>query len=169
MVSVLGYAKSGKTTLLEQLCVRAVDRDLSVAFLKGGRLSHGGESKEGDTLRLARLGAQPSLLWSAEGLFLQRSRLEQLSEAPLPSPQEFAETWEAAVGGETRELLTSRDLLLLEGRVPAGARRVHMVRLADGALKVPPAPGEIVVSGPEEISRIVEVILAAPPGRGEEG
>jgi hypothetical protein len=163
IVSILGYAKSGKTSFAEALLRAARRRGYTAAAIKAGRSLHGGRSAghavaarssqyasrgEGapDSRRLAAAGADPVVLWTEEGA--RREGVEEaLTREPLPDRQQFREEWERLLPVGVAEALRSRDLLLLEGRLLPGAVVVQMRQQGSGAVKYRRIEGEILIPG----------------------
>jgi GTPase SAR1 family protein len=163
VISIVGYAKTGKTTVCERLVLEARRRGYSVGALKTGRTAgHASIDRASgvpDGARLARAGASPSLFWCESGL-IDEVTGTVTSTTPLTDAGRFFSAWRMMLPPDVRADLESCDIIVIEGRAVHGARTVHM-READGSreYKYQPQPGDIRIAGPEEIDASIKAIL----------
>lgn len=138
VVSVLGYAKTGKTLVSEALISGARRRGLGAIYLKCGRLHSSHREDElahgtgiPDTLRAAQAGAVHCLLWTPEGLRLDEREHPEMPGLPprsMPAPdwdRVWQETLARALGTDWRELA---GLLVVEGRPVSHATVIQITR-----------------------------------------
>ena len=177
IISVLGYAKSGKTTLITRLVRHACAAGARVGVVKSGRAhGHGGamngETAPGvaraprlpDSQRAIAAGAWVSLFWSEEGVVVHTDGGESVRYAVpvLPPRARFFHAWREIVPPEARRRLAVCDLLLFEGRMVAGARVVQVRRGADRPFKYPVTDEQVLITGfpPDEA---IGAIIAREP------
>lgn len=188
IVSILGYAKSGKTGLGEAILRAVTGEGFTAAAIKAGRTAHQesrcrgsghagtppssridetgpsgpgtrpGSERLPDSRRLAAAGADPVILWTEAGAELEATGRKLTSE-PLPSRERFRQEWERLLPAELTLLLRSRDLLLLEGRLLPGALVVQMKQQGSGAVKYALEEDELLICGEEEFNNAIEAIL----------
>lgn len=184
VISILGFAKSGKTSLAEELIRTAVARGVSVAAIKAGRRHRSAETASEspaagppdgreapprarvappDSRRFLEAGAEPVLFWTAEGITVEWGAERQVDtmRIPLPGREEFGAEWRRLVPAPLREELLRRNCVLIEGRWVPGALVVQMLRSGPGVpeFKYAPVPGQLTVTSPKEIPTSVETIL----------
>ena len=173
IVSILGYAKSGKTSFAEALLRGVTGAGFTAAAIKAGREAHqdGPHRSTGgpgngqtamrlpDSRRLAAAGAKPVILWTGAGAEEEEETPRQITSEPLPSRVQFGEVWERLLPAELVRALHSRDLLLLEGRLLPGALMVQMRQQGSGAVKYALTGDELILRGEEEFGDAIETIL----------
>lgn len=186
-VSVVGYAKSGKTTLAVALTRAAVAQGFRVAAIKtgqhapdaphgsgrggadggvaeGGKAERGGAEGSGadsatpDSRRLAEAGARPALYWGPEGA-VSEDALGVAAEAPLPSREAFGPTWKSLLRAPVVRDLVRADLLIIEGRLAPGAHTVMIRRGGSGGLKYPAREAQWIISAAVEHDRVIDDIM----------
>jgi hypothetical protein len=172
VISVVGYAKSGKTTFICTLVRAAVDADVRVAVIKTGRAGHGEDAGHGDTgpgahsatgphrpaatsdsERFLQAGAATSVFWSERGI-LHGSRLYP---PPLPGRNEFHDRWYELLPPAVAPALGQCDLLIIEGRLARSAQTVHLVG-RDGR-KYPVETDDLVVASPEDTATAITQLV----------
>lgn len=183
IVSLLGYGKSGKTTLAEMLLRAVVEARFAAAAIKTGRIGHSAEvagtpahnravsgaadsqqvTGAPDSRRLLLAGADPVLLWTEEGVRIEGESAPALL-CPLPEKGLFFRRWAELLPSALREQLLSRDLLLIEGRLVQKAEIIQIKQPETGAVKYPVEEKQILLGGPEEFGEAVERILSIVEG-----
>lgn len=170
IVSIVGYAKSGKTAFAEHLIREAASRAIPVAAIKTGRCSHDGAEhphrgglagRDSDRLRSA--GAALSLFWSEQGWEVIGT-LDAVYPTPLPDRDTFYRCWRSLLPVAVRRILDDTPLLIIEGRPVAGAEVVQMRKRSvpeAEALKYAIAPNHRIVAGPRDFSRPIAALLSS--------
>jgi hypothetical protein len=168
LVSVLGYAKSGKTAFVETVVRALVDRGERVAMLKTGRTGHppgGGtdgsrrsSSTVPDSRRCATAGAQLSLFWSPQGLVEDgESGPRLVNNQPLPPRNDFTDRWLALLPRDLRARIERSSWVFIEGRPVTGAWVVQLA--TTGELKYPVLPTDYLVTSFEDIPPTVSALI----------
>lgn len=147
---MLGYAKCGKTSLIEALTRIATASGMSVDVLKCGRRHPHVETTDTrrihrpDTDRVRRAGARHVWFWSESGLELDGESVTGVG--PLPPRDAFSVSWEAAmdVGDDRNGSRSASDLLIIEGRPAGRGLTVHIA--PDGRYKYTPEQGHLVIN-----------------------
>ena len=161
IVSIVGYAKSGKTTLAVALTRAAAVRGLRVAAIKTGHHAVG-QALETDGQRLAAAGARPVIYWGPDRAVRDDAGARLVAAVPLPSRAEFGRVWQDALPAATVAALRSADVLIVEGRIVPGALTVQMRRGGgpDGdRLKYPELCADWTLRGPWDHERVVGEII----------
>ncbi len=164
IVSIVGYANSGKTTLAVALARAAVEQGYTVAAIKTGH--HGPDEARGDrrsktmpdSSRLANAGAHPSLFWGPGGV-IREGDAGVIADAPLPPRETFGASWQSLLPAAVAEGLVGTDLLIIEGRTVPEAQTVMMRDGEAGKLKYPEYAARWIVATPAEHSKLVRTII----------
>lgn len=174
VVSVVGYAKSGKTTWVLAFIEAAVAAGLRVALIKTGRrhppahppmppphpLHHRNGDLPGalpDSVRARRAGADPTAFWHEEGLSVYRGNATYDSPVPLPPRAAFGAVWWSQLPTALQTDLKSADILIVEGRIVAHATVVHLATTAQR--KYVPAESDVVIRSFDEIPRSTAALI----------
>jgi hypothetical protein len=180
VISIVGYAKSGKTTFICALLRAAVKTGLQVAVIKTGRAGHaeeGGHAEErghgerhghGDAgpgadsdIGPHRPAATPDSerflqAGAATSVFWsERGILNGLNlyPPPLPGRSEFHDRWYELLPPAVARELQRCDLLIIEGRLARGAETVHLV--GPTGWKYPVQTDDLVVKSPEDTAAAI--------------
>ncbi len=170
IISIVGYAKSGKTSFAERLVREAASRALRVAAIKTGRSSHGGAEHAStgvlayrDSERLHGAGAELTLFWSEQGCAVTGGALGAFHPTPLPDRDTFYRSWRSLLPLEVRRVLEETSLVVIEGRPVSGAEVVQMRKRSAPeaeALKYPISAGHTVVTDPHDFPRLIAALLS---------
>ena len=179
LVSVLGYAKSGKTTFVETMVRALADRGEHITVVKTGGSGHRSDHRGGvsptpysefpDSRRCAAAGAQLSLFWSPQGL------VEDCASGPrivypqaLPERGDFFDGWLTLLPPDLRARIDCSSWVIIEGRPVMGAWVVQLG--TDGELKYPRLHTHYRISRHEDIPSTVRSLidhgLEALPAQG---
>ena len=174
IISIVGYAKSGKTSFAEYVIREATSRGVHVAALKTGRVSHDGVDHRSassftarDSERLREAGAEVSVFWSRRGIEIIGA-LNETYPTPLPDRSTFYRSWQSCLPHAVRSILEERSLLVIEGRPVLGAAVAQMRKQSapeEDALKYPVTPTHSIVADSESFSSVAAFLLA-PLERG---
>jgi molybdopterin-guanine dinucleotide biosynthesis protein MobB len=153
-ISVIGWSRSGKTTLLEQLVARLHQRGLCVAAVKHSRHGHELHKPGSDTARLQAAGAAPIGLATPDGLQLT------FPQEPAPALPSMFET-----------LAPDADLVLVEGWKDGPFPKIEVWRrelgplLATGRSDVlavvsdEPLPPQLHRFAPQDVPQLADFIM----------
>ncbi|MFW5827886.1 MAG: molybdopterin-guanine dinucleotide biosynthesis protein B [Alkalispirochaeta sp.] len=164
VVSVVGYAKSGKTTWVLELIRRAVAAGMQVALIKTGRRHHPRHNASAhlpealpDSIRARRAGADPAVFWWEEGLNVTTGDEQQDFAVPLPSKDTFGTAWWSQLPPALHSRLMAVDIIVVEGRIVPQATVVHLATTDEP--KYVPEDSDIVVRSFEEIPRTTAALV----------
>jgi molybdopterin-guanine dinucleotide biosynthesis protein MobB len=157
LVSIVGYAKSGKTTTAVELIAALVERGTRVAALKIGHQRPATiPGSATDSARLNQAGASLSIFWAGNLLEIEEDEQPTRRVQNVSSPGDphfFASSWKQQLPADLIVALECYDVLLIEGRRVAGALVLHLEK--DGECKYAVARGEVVVRTPEDLRRAI--------------
>ena len=171
IISIVGYSKSGKTTLLEKLIGEMVQRGYQVAVIKHSSDDLEFDSEPKDTWRFTRAGAEISAIGSSRKMAVFKDIDARFG------PREFTEM-----------IPDSYDILLTEGFKQSHFPKIEVHRNAPGTALVSPESELLAVVtdeplaidkpqlGLEQVAEIADVIegeiikhqnssQGPPPGR----
>lgn len=170
IISIIGYAKSGKTSFAECVVHEAASRAIRVAAIKTGRSSHDGADHpppgnlaERDSERLRSAGAELSIFWSERGCEVTGDP-DTAYSTPLPDRGTFYRSWRSFLPGEVRRALEETSLLIIEGRPVAGAAVVQMRKRSvpkAEALKYAIETGHTIIVDPRDFSRHIAALFSS--------
>ncbi|MDA3948890.1 MAG: molybdopterin-guanine dinucleotide biosynthesis protein MobB [Spirochaeta sp.] len=163
LVSVVGYAKSGKTTFICSLLGAAVTLGMRVAVIKTGRAgahSHRPDITP-DSVRFSQAGAAVSVFWSEQGVLVGTEQYPP----PLPGRNVFHDRWYDFLPPTVAQELQACDLIIIEGRLARGAQAVHLVG-RDGR-KYPVQTDDLVVESPKDTAAAITRLV--PQGGNDVG
>ena len=167
IISIVGYAKSGKTSFAEYIIREAASLSVAVAVLKTGRAAHHSDappfhhvaSPDSERLRIA--GATVSLFWSERGIEVAGAPTDTYPTA-LPDRNTFYSFWHSLLPDALRRLVDETPLVVIEGRPVKGSAIVQMRKQSIGgakALKYPVASGHTIVTDRHSFSDAAASLL----------
>ncbi|HKK49717.1 MAG TPA: hypothetical protein VJ932_11515 [Alkalispirochaeta sp.] len=174
LVSVVGYAKSGKTTWVLAFIQAAVAAGLRVALIKTGRRHppahlprhppHRTHQRDSDlpgelpdSIRARNAGADPTAFWCDEGLSASSGNAQYDFPIPLPPRKTFGTVWWSLLPAALQLHLESADIIIVEGRIVAHATVVHLA--TTDTRKYAPKDSDVVVRSFDEIPRTAAALI----------
>ncbi len=162
-VSFVGPHNSGKTTLLQKLVPELVGRGLKVGFLKSSKEPRAHLEREGsDTRALRESGAEPTVFWGADELFvsLKAPPKDDFTFWALLERFFFDCDLVISEGFKGLRSLPKIEVLGREGEEPLFTRIPGVIALV-GEMPSPPLP----LFAPEDIRGLADFILKRRPQR----